>query len=58
MTLAGFEPTIPASMWPQTHALDPTPTGISLAASSVRKNRFFQMTAQNVRACSELTART
>ena len=30
MPLAGFEPTIPASEWPQTHALDRSATGIGL----------------------------
>jgi len=29
MSLAVFEPIIPASEWPQTHALDHTATGIS-----------------------------
>jgi hypothetical protein len=58
MTLAGFELTIPACRRPQTHALDCADTGIGLAVSSVHKNRFFQMTAQNVRACSDLTALT
>jgi len=28
MSAAGFKPTIPASEWPQTHALDRTATGI------------------------------
>jgi len=29
MPPAGFEPTIPAGQWPQTHALDRAATGIS-----------------------------
>jgi hypothetical protein len=29
MSSAGFEPTIPAIEWPQTHVLDRTATGIS-----------------------------
>jgi len=58
MTPVGFEPTIPASVRPQTHVLDRTATGIGLAVSSAHKNRLFQMTAQNVRACLELTAQT
>jgi len=58
MTLMGYEPTIPASMRPQTHALDRTATAVSLVFSSIHKNCFFQMTAQNVRACLELTALT
>jgi hypothetical protein len=58
MTPAGFEPTIPASRWSQTHALDCAAAGIGLAVSPVHKNRFFQMTAQNVHACWELTAPT
>ena len=33
MTLAGFEPTIPAFERPQTHALDRTVTGIGTAAT-------------------------
>jgi len=31
----GFEPTIPASEWPQTHALDRTPTGINSYNDSI-----------------------
>ena len=58
MTPAGFKTAIPASRRPQTHASDRAAAGISLAVSSVHKNRFFQMTAQNVRACLELTAPT
>jgi hypothetical protein len=30
MSLAGFEPAIPASEWPQTYALDGTVTGIGV----------------------------
>ena len=30
MPLAGFEPTIPANEWPQTHALDHAATGIDM----------------------------
>lgn len=30
LSLVAFEPTIPASKWPQTHALDGAATGISI----------------------------
>jgi len=30
MTPAGFEPTIPASEWPRTHALDRVATGTGI----------------------------
>jgi len=44
MSLAGFEPTIPARDWPQTHALDHVGTGIGGGGGSgkiPKKNKFF-----------------
>ena len=35
---AGFEPTIPASEWPQTHALDRSANGIGVSTSFTREN--------------------
>ena len=35
MSLVGFEPTIPASYWPQAHALDHAATGIGFSPRTV-----------------------
>ena len=37
MPPVGFEPSIPASEWPQTHALDSLATGITIEANTTQK---------------------
>ena len=37
MPLAGYEPTIPASEWPQTHVLDRAATGTGKATEYIDK---------------------
>jgi hypothetical protein len=41
MTVAGFEPVIPASEWPQTHALDRAATGIGINVILCALNCIF-----------------
>ena len=38
MTPAGFEPTSPASEWPQTFALDRSATGIGINSDTKKKH--------------------
>jgi hypothetical protein len=48
MFLAGFEPTVPASEWPQTHALDGALTGIGRTnAYSINKWNFYACGSDN-----------
>ena len=60
MPTAGFEPTIPANEWPQTHALDRAVTGIGCHAVNWKQIKVSMHSARNVcgiklcRMCSHL----
>ena len=51
MTLAGFEPAIPASERPQTHALDRAATGIGIFQFSIQKYKDEGVQNYNFACC-------
>jgi hypothetical protein len=48
MPPAGFEPAIPASEWPQTHALDRAATGIADALKVIIATETLQPSQQDL----------